>query len=122
MPSAWLRPGKEFTINRVGDNDITVVVDDGREIDGDPTGSILQIPGRADYKVLDDNTIVLTSALPHNAGGQVATITTQTADDLAAIDVSGLALGTIATVSNDTPDNNGPYSLALDGAITYWSA
>ena len=49
-------------------------------------------------------------------------ITTQTADDLAAIDVSGLALGTIATVSNDTPDNNGPYSLALDGAITYWSA
>ena len=35
----------------------------------------MQIPGRADYKVLDDadNTIALTTPLPHNAGGQAMT-------------------------------------------------
>ena len=132
LPSAWLTPGREFTINRVGDNDITVVVDDGREIDGEALGSILLIPGRADYKVLDDadNPIVLTTPLPHNAGasaptpinqvpvalGEVVTTTANTPlrFPLASFDVDG-----IVSAPNITQPANGTVTIVSDNVIEY---
>ena len=116
LPSAWLTPGREFTINRVGDNDITVVVDDGREIDGSATGSLLQIPGRADYKVLDDadNTIVLTAPLPHNAGGGTGgTATTPTT-----INQAPVALGEVVTVVKNVALRFPLASFDVDGTVS----
>ena len=113
LPSAWLTPGREFTINRVGDNDITVVVDDGREIDGEALGSILLIPGRADYKVLDDadNTIVLTTPLPHNAGGGSTTTPTT-------INQMPVALGEVVTAIKNTALRFPLASFDADGIVS----
>jgi len=71
LPDAWLTPGKELTINRVGNNDLIVRVGDGtiREIVGDLTGANLQVPGIAVFKVLSDNSIVVTTPIPH--GGAI---------------------------------------------------
>ena len=112
LPSAWLTPSRELTVNRVGDNDLIIVVDDGREIDGEASGSILQIPGRADYKVLDDNSIVLTSALPHNAGGDAGGSTTTPINQVP------VALGEVVTVITNTALRFPLASFDADGAVS----
>ena len=132
LPSAWLTPSREFTINRVGDNDITVVVDDGREIDGEALGSILLIPGRADYKVLDDadNTIVLTTPLPHNAGASEPTpinqvpvalgeVVTTTANTPLRFPLASFDLDGIVSAPNITQPANGTVTIVSDNVIEY---
>ena len=74
----------------------------------------MQIPGRADYKVLDDNTIVLTSALPHNAGGGAGgAATTPTT-----INQAPVALGEVVTVIKNTALRFPLASFDADGTVS----